>query len=466
MHFGISSSRGTRLYNEDAYQAGVIEVPAFAQRPPSGLPAAASSDQGDEPAGNENSDPQCFYFGVFDGHGGSECSRFLRNNLHLYIEDAAKQLELLSSLKRKDVITYDSAAHDPSPTTETKSAPQGVYHQQPEGESSSASEAAFHERDLKAQGLQRKIVSSWGDLVGGYFKRFSPEHFHLMRDRLDKASGGHGEHLDSISVEAVLTYAFLKADFDFVAEQTERLDQDIVRSDRALNEHDILGEASRQAHGGLGAPQVLGGSTCSIVLISTPTLAPFWLPAARATLVTAHVGDTRILLCSTATGRAMPLTTNHHPSASGEGWRLRRYAASVECDSFGEERMGGLANTRAFGDVQSKRLGVSAEPEIRRLELRPAEFSFLVLVSDGVSGLLTDQEIVDVIKESSTPDEGARDLVNFATEVSREGDNATCMVIRLGGWERRMEGGYGAQGTKEARDWRRQEAIDPRHHRQ
>lgn len=101
--------------------------------------------------------------------------------------------------------------------------------------------------------------------------------------------------------------------------------------------------------------------------------------------------------------------------------------------------MSGLANTRAFGDMRSKRIGVSAEPEIRRIEMAPAEYSFLVLISDGVSGTLTDQEIVDVVKEAKTPEQGARDVVGFATEVSKEGDNATCLVIRLGGWERRIE---------------------------
>ena len=76
--------------------------------------------------------------------------------------------------------------------------------------------------------------------------------------------------------------------------------------------------------------------------------------------------------------------------------------------------MSGLANTRAFGDKQSKRLGVSAEPEIRRVELGPAEHSFLVLVSDGVSGTLSDQEIVDIVKEAKTPEQGAKDVVSFA----------------------------------------------------
>jgi len=131
-------------------------------------------------------------------------------------------------------------------------------------------------------------------------------------------------------------------------------------------------------------------------------------------------------------------------------------------DSFGEERMGGLANTRAFGDIRSKRLGVSAEPEMRRVEMGAAQYSFLVLVSDGISGSIPDQEIVDIIKEARTPDQGAQDVVSFATDVSTDADNATCLVVRLGGWERRLEGGLGSMGTKESRDWRRQEATDPR----
>ncbi len=124
--------------------------------------------------------------------------------------------------------------------------------------------------------------------------------------------------------------------------------------------------------------------------------------------------------------------------------------------------MSGLANTRAFGDMRSKRIGVSAEPEIRRVEMGAAEYSFLVLCSDGVSGTLTDQEIVDVVKEAKTPEQGAKDVVDFAGEVTRDGDNATCIVVRLGGWERRGEGGVGSLGTKEIRDFRRGDATDPR----
>jgi protein phosphatase PTC6 len=201
------------------------------------------------------------------------------------------------------------------------------------------------------------------------------------------------------------------------------------------------------------------------VLISTPTPLPFWHPSSPSSLLVSHVGDTRILLCSTATGEAIPLTSNHHPSSPVEANRLRRYAASFVTDSFGEERISGLANTRAFGDVQSKRIGVSAEPELRRFEMAPAEHSFMVLMSDGITEAINDQEVVDIVKEAKTPDEGARNVVNFATEVTKSGDNSTCLVVRLGGWERRLEGGLGSLGTKESREWRRQEATDPRRSR-
>jgi protein phosphatase PTC6 len=155
----------------------------------------------------------------------------------------------------------------------------------------------------------------------------------------------------------------------------------------------------------------------------------------------------------------LPLTTTHHPSSPSESRRLRRYATAFVSDSFGEERFGVLANTRSFGDVSQKRLGVSAEPEVYRRELGPGEYSFMVLVSDGVSGTLTDQEIVDIVKECRSPEEGAKELVEFAEEVASEGDNATAVVVRLGGWEKRAEGGEGFMGTKDLRAWRRDEAL-------
>ena len=446
-HYGVANSRGQRGYNEDAYQAGTISMPAFARRAPMSLVRNPKQAGEGTSADSAFGDPQIFYFGVFDGHGGSECSEFLRDELHGYIEETAAEFRLESSLqKRKD--TTSSSQADPEPKAK-------------EDEVASLVGA----EGSKAVQLESELIQEYRRTVGGYFRRFSPEHFNLpprgMTSMDDPAQGVP----PPVTVESVLSYAFLRADLDFVTAQARKPDpDDPYVSDFPLNKDEILGSPHLppSGHGIGGSVRFKGGSTASVALISTPTPAPFWHPASHSTLVVAHVGDTRILLCETATGRPRPMTSDHHPSSPAELRRLRRFAESLIVDSFGEERIQGLANSRAFGDMQSKRIGVSAEPDITRVDMGPAEFSFLVLASDGVSGTLSDQELVDVIKEARTPEEGARNVVDYATEISADGDNATCLVVRLGGWERRSEGGVGSLGTKEVRDARRAEALDPR----
>jgi protein phosphatase PTC6 len=469
-HFGVSLSRGMRPYNEDAFQAGTIEVPAFAKRRPISLTRRTGGALSDElrPADSASGDPQVFYFGVFDGHGGNECSAFLSQEMHRYMEEATKLFELESSLSSKKSTNGIGGEEGPTGNPSKVSGEEALdsietytpSEQQPTSKPiDSAPPVKQSDSIQKAEELERKLVKNWRELVGGYFRRFKPDHF-------STSAGGKGystEQADKgISIETVLEYAFLKADFDFVSAQVGKRDEDSVLSDRAINDGDILDQPSRPSKHIGGPERFKGGSTCSIALVSTPTPSPFWHPASPSTLITAHVGDTRIILCRTDTGQAVPLTSNHHPSLPEEATRLRRYAAAFVTDSFGEERISGLANTRAFGDMSSKRIGVSAEPEIRRVELSPAEYSFLVLLSDGVSGHLTDQEIVDIVKEAKTPEEAARTVTSFATETASDADNATTLVVRLGGWERRREGGLGSMGTKEMRDFKRDEANDPR----
>ncbi|KAI9932191.1 hypothetical protein ASPWEDRAFT_39949 [Aspergillus wentii DTO 134E9] len=454
-HYGAATNRGTRPANEDAHQAGVIDIPAFAKRPPASLtirrPGAGAQSgppRESRAADTANGDPQVFYFGIFDGHGGSECSTFLKDHLHEYIQNAAAEFEFKSNLKRNQV--------NQPPQDELDDGEQSLPILQ----------GANRQRIGE---LEKNMVQNWRRLVGGYFKRFIPAHFSYYGKDVRESDMSAQSQLDpseGVTIEEVMEYAFLRADLDFVSAQAAKRDDELATADQPLYQDDILRGTRRSASSSIGGlKRFKGGSTASVALISTPTPTPFWHPSAPSSLLVSHVGDTRILLCSTLTGDAIPLTSNHHPSSPIEANRLRRYAATFVTDSFGEERMSGLANTRSFGDVQSKRIGVSAEPEIHRLEMAPAEYSFLVMMSDGISGSLLDQEIVDIVKEAKTPDEASKKVVSFATEVTKDGDNATCLVIRLGGWERRLEGGLGSLGTKESREWRRQEATDPRRSR-
>ncbi|KAI3552689.1 protein phosphatase 2C [Colletotrichum filicis] len=481
-HFGVFSSRGQRGYNEDTNQAGTINMPAFAKRAPISLqrrpiqkPNEATS------ADSALGDPQVFYFGIFDGHGGSQCAEFLRDELHGYIEQSSAEFGLQSSLAKSPAPETGRKEEDPNEELFMKTeedvkddirVPEEDKHgvlTNPEREEpmKGAKPVSAKVEDIpKAIKLAQDLVEEYRQTVGGYFRRFNPEYFHLSEEKMNDADE------PGVTVESVLMYAFLRADLDFISAQARKPDPDDPQAnDRPVNNDEILGVPHKPPSGhGIGGPaRFKGGSTASVALISTPTPAPFWHPNAQSTLIVAHVGDTRILLCTTTTGLAQPLTSDHHPTTPTESRRLRRYAPAgsmVSADSFGEDRIAGLANSRAFGDMRSKRIGVSAEPEITRVEIGPAQYSFLVLMSDGISGTLSDQEIVDVIKEARTPEEGAKDVVNYATEVSHDGDNATCLVVRLGGWERRSEGGVGSLGTKEIRDKRRAEALDPRRGKQ
>lgn len=476
-HFGSATARGSRPYNEDTDQAGTIDIPAFAKRAPQSVIRQRPGEA--KPAESALGDPQIFYFGVFDGHGGTQCSHFLRDKLHTYIEQASSDFGLQSTLRNKSISSNEKPTNPlskkeafealvmkgPDDVKADMKVPQRTEHgavQPPDRTEPLKSDdvASANVNDSqKALRLERELVDDYKSTVGGYFRRFNPDYFDLSED-----TGGS----PSISIESVLMYAFLRADLDFVDAQARKPDPDDPHiSDSPLNKDEILGlpHSAPSSHESGGHTRFQGGSTASVALISTPTPAPFWHPSAHSTMLVAHVGDSRILLCETATGLAQPLTSDHHPGSPSESRRLRRYAPAgsmVSGDSFGEERIAGLANSRAFGDMRSKRIGVSAEPEMTRVDMGPAQYSFLVLMSDGVSGTLSDQEVVDVVKDAKTPVEGARKVVDYATEVSHDGDNATCQVIRLGGWERRSEGGLGSMGTKEIRDIRRAEALDPR----
>lgn len=216
------------------------------------------------------------------------------------------------------------------------------------------------------------------------------------------------------------------------------------------------------------------GSTCTSVFLETifAELAGEFKPVYEnyyfnretvSTLTVAHVGDTKAIVVD-KNGEAHALTEPHHPSSPVEASRLRKYSASYfMTDSFGEERFISLANTRAFGDLSFKEMGVTAEPDVSQYiigdgstiqkmltaeEIKDytvaglgGDESFLILCTDGVTNELTDQEIADIAMVNfnnrghlkATPQVCAEEVVKFVEYIGGD-DNATCLVIRLNGW--------------------------------
>ena len=100
-----------------------------------------------------------------------------------------------------------------------------------------------------------------------------------------------------------------------------------------------------------------------------------------------------------------------------------------------------------------KRFGVTAEPEVKTKLLRAPEWAYIVLVTDGISSVLSDAETVDLARNAKDPREAAKTIVDFADEIGSE-DNLTAMVVPLAGWGKVL----GPDRTKELREYRRTEA--------
>ena len=134
--------------------------------------------------------------------------------------------------------------------------------------------------------------------------------------------------------------------------------------------------------------------------------------------------------------------------------------------------MGVLENTRSLGDFKFKPFGVTPEPEVREKLLkgspRPipcliffessdhdsgSEYSHIVLTSDGISSLVSHEEVNDLIRFAPTPAEGAKRVLSFAENIGSE-DNATVIVVPLLGWGKPQ----GSDATKELREYKQNQA--------
>jgi protein phosphatase PTC6 len=61
------------------------------------------------------------------------------------------------------------------------------------------------------------------------------------------------------------------------------------------------------------------------------------------------------------------------------------------------------------------------------------DYSHITLVSDGVSSLVSDDEISDLARGAKTPKQAADRIVSFASELASQ-DNLTAIVVPLAGW--------------------------------
>ncbi|TFK36826.1 phosphatase 2C-like domain-containing protein [Crucibulum laeve] len=347
---GVANSRGNRSHQEDFYAYAALSLD------PEELRLTVKKSFGIDWNTEERDDAftrQVVFIGIYDGHGGSAVSQYLRQELHGLFESV-----------NKDSI--------------------------PE-------------------------LFAWVKELGGYFKRFRGG---ALTPWIQRTSD-----TPKLDLEARATEAFFEVDRNLSSDKVAQT----------------------------------CGATASVTILhslDTPTT-PFF-SAQQLALTVAHCGDTRVLLCSTNGGKVFPMTENHHADAHVESIRLRRMmGSSLITDSFGESRwMGALMNTRCLGDLRYKRFGVTPEPEVRAKLLNGNDWAYMILVSDGVTSILSDDEVVDLARDAPDPKTAAERILSFAEELGGE-DNATAIVVPFAGWGKIN----GPDKTKELREYRRRQAV-------
>ncbi|KAH8046554.1 protein serine/threonine phosphatase [Aureococcus anophagefferens] len=179
------------------------------------------------------------------------------------------------------------------------------------------------------------------------------------------------------------------------------------------------------------------GSTACACLLSVDD------EAGSRKLVVANAGDSRCVLARAHAARP----TDHKPDAPAEKRRIEKVggyvvelngvarATSPAGVGFGIDRTKKslyLSVARAIGDRQLKSPTpvLTPTPDVRVLNLQDDDL-FVVLVCDGVTDVLSDQQIVDVAaKHYGDPAEAAKKIVKEAF-AKQAADNITALVLEF-----------------------------------
>ncbi|MBA0658058.1 hypothetical protein Goklo_010299 [Gossypium klotzschianum] len=142
-------------------------------------------------------------------------------------------------------------------------------------------------------------------------------------------------------------------------------------------------------------------------------------------LLVANVGDSRAVICRG--GNAIAVSRDHKPDQSDERQRIENAGGFVMW--AGTWRVGGvLAVSRAFGDRHLKQY-VVADPEIQEEKIDNS-LEFLILASDGLWDVVSNEEAVAMIKPIQDPEQAAKQLMQEAYQRG-SADNITCVVVRF-----------------------------------
>ncbi|KAG1368310.1 putative protein phosphatase 2C 62 [Cocos nucifera] len=142
-------------------------------------------------------------------------------------------------------------------------------------------------------------------------------------------------------------------------------------------------------------------------------------------LVVANIGDSRAVICEE--GVARQLSVDHEPLKER---RLIESKGGFVTNEIGNvPRVDGrLAMSRSFGDGTLKE-HISSDPDVV-IEDIDEDAEFIILASDGLWKVMSNQEAVDTIKDIKDARRAAMELTEEAL-LGKSKDDISCIVVRL-----------------------------------
>ncbi|AEE86151.1 putative protein [Arabidopsis thaliana] len=143
-------------------------------------------------------------------------------------------------------------------------------------------------------------------------------------------------------------------------------------------------------------------------------------------VMVANLGDSRAVMIGTSEDgetKVAQLTNDLKPSVPSEAERIRKRNGRVlalESEPhilrvwLPTENRPGLAMSRAFGDFLLKSYGVIATPQVSTHQITSSD-QFLLLASDGVWDVLSNEEVATVVMKSASEAGAANEVAEAAT---------------------------------------------------
>lgn len=139
----------------------------------------------------------------------------------------------------------------------------------------------------------------------------------------------------------------------------------------------------------------------------------------------ANVGDSRAVLSKR--GQAIQMSIDHEPNTERDSIETKGgFVSNMPGDVA---RVNGqLAVSRAFGDKNLK-THLRSDPDIRTADI-DSDTDFLILASDGLWKVMSNQEAVDIAKKTKDPMRAAKQLATEALDRDSK-DDISCVVVRF-----------------------------------